>query len=145
MKHFASIAGAAVLALVVAGTVMAAPNTMNRMTNAISAHSRTINMGAQNKSKQVGQAWLKDTPGGLWVKVMLHGEPRGASEPAHIHPGSCAKLNPAPWRGLSNVVDGTSVTTLKGVTVAMIKKGHFAINVHQSAANLKHYVSCGDL
>lgn len=145
MISLGKFAIAAGLALAVSGAALAAPNAMNHMTNAMSTHAMTINMGAQNKSGQDGQAWLKDTPGGLWVKVMVHGEPRGASEPAHIHPGSCAKLTPAPWRGLSNVVNGTSVTTLKGVTVAMIKKGHFAINVHQSAANLKHYVSCGDL
>ncbi|MBV9719207.1 MAG: hypothetical protein JOZ77_07795 [Candidatus Eremiobacteraeota bacterium] len=105
----------------------------------------TINLGAQNGSKQDGQAFLNDTSGGLKVKIALKNEPAGASEPAHIHQGTCAKLNPAPWKALSNVVNGTSVTTLPGVTLAQLKKAHYAINVHESAANLKHYVSCGDL
>lgn len=142
LGKFAICAG---LALAVSGVALAAPNTINHMTNAMSTHAMTINMGAQNKSRQDGQAWLKDTPGGLWVKVMVHNEPRGASEPAHIHMGTCAKLNPAPSKALSNIVGGNSVTTLKGVTIAWIKKGHYAINGHQSAANLKHYVTCGDL
>ena len=145
MISLGRIALAGTLALGITGAALAAPNTMNHMTNAMSAHAMTINMGAQNGSKQSGQAWLKDTRGGLWVKVMLHNEPKGASEPAHIHMGTCAKLNPAPWKPLSNVVGGNSVTTLKGVTIAAIKKGRFAINAHQSAMNLKRYVSCGDL
>jgi Cu/Zn superoxide dismutase len=139
------IALATTLAFAVSGAALAAPNAVNHMTNAMSVHAQTINMGAQNGSKQDGQAWLKDTPGGLWVKIMVHNEPRGASEPAHIHTGKCEHLNPAPAKGLSNVVNGTSVTTLKGVTLAWVKKGHYAINVHQSTKNLKHYVSCGDL
>jgi hypothetical protein len=145
MLSVGRIALAATLALGISGAAMAAPNTVNHMTNAMSTHAMTINMGAQNGSRQDGQAWLKDTPGGLWVKVMLHNEPRGASEPAHIHMGTCAKLNPAPVKPLSNVVGGSSVTTLPGVTIAWVKRGHYAINAHQSAANLKHYVSCGDL
>jgi FtsP/CotA-like multicopper oxidase with cupredoxin domain len=124
---------------------VAAPNTMNHMTNAMSKNAMTINMGAQNGSKQNGQAWLNDTAAGLRVKIQLHNEPAGASEPAHIHQGHCAKLNPAPWKGLSNVVNGVSVTTIPHVTVADLKKAQYAINVHESAANLKHYVSCGDL
>lgn len=122
-----------------------APNTVNHMNNAMSAHSMTINLGAQNNSKQDGQAFLNDTPNGLRIKVQLKNEPAAASEPAHIHQGTCAKLNPAPWKPLSNVVGGLSVTTIKGLTLADLKKAHYAINVHQSAANLGHYVSCGDL
>lgn len=128
-----------------APALAAPPNTMNSMNNAMSRHALMINMGQQNRSGQDGQAWLKDTPRGLWVKVVVRNERRGASEPAHIHMGTCARLNPAPWKPLSNVIGGSSITTLPGVTVAWLKKGHYAINVHQSAANLRHYVSCGDL
>lgn len=125
--------------------VLAAPNTVNHVNNAMSAHSMTINMGAQNGSKQDGQAFLNDTPGGLKVKVQLKNEPAGASEPSHIHQGTCSKLNPAPWKPLSNVVGGVGTTTVPGVTIAQLKKAHYAINVHESAANLKRYVSCGDI
>jgi hypothetical protein len=134
-----------VIALGLTGSAMGAPNTMNHVDNAMSGHSMTINLGAQNGSKQDGQAFLNDTPNGLKVKVQLKNEPSGASEPAHIHEGTCAKLNPAPWKPLSNVVGGVSTTTIKGLTLAEVKKAKYAINVHQSAANLGHYVSCGDL
>jgi hypothetical protein len=123
----------------------AATNTANHINNAMSGHSMTINLGAQNGSKQDGQAFLNDTPSGLHVKVQVKNEPAGAVEPAHIHEGACAKLNPAPWKGLSNVIGGVSVTTIPGLTLAMLKKAHYAINVHESAAHLTNYVSCGDI
>jgi hypothetical protein len=124
---------------------LAAPNAMNNMTNMMSKHSLTINIGPENGSGQSGQAFVKDTPGGLSVKVQLKGEPPSSSEPAHIHDGTCAKLDPTPWKVLSNVVDGSSVTTVPGVTVAELKKGKYAINVHKSVKAIAHYVACGDL
>lgn len=140
-----SMVAAAGLATAMVAQAAAAPNTVNHMTNAVSPHALTINLGAQNGSKQDGQAWLNDTPGGLHVKLQVRNEPAGASEPAHIHQGRCAKLNPAPWRALSNVVKGVSVTTIPHVTIADLKKAPYAINIHQSLANIKHYVSCGDI
>ena len=83
-------------------------------------------MGEQNGSKQNGTATVKAIANGLWVKVSVFNEPKGACEPAHIHMGTCTKLNPAPWKVLSNVVNGTSITTVKGVSVADMKKGHYA-------------------
>jgi hypothetical protein len=145
MRIFQSATLALSLAVTFTATGLAATNTMNHVNNAMSAHSMTINLGAQNGSKQDGQAFLNDTSTGLRVKLQVKNEPAGASEPAHIHQGTCAKLNPAPWKGLSNVVGGVSVTTLPNLTLADLKKAHYAINIHQSAANLKHYVSCGDL
>ena len=133
------------VALFFASPAVAATNTMNHVNNAMSPHAMTINLGAQNGSQQEGQAFLTDTAAGLKVKVQLKNEPPHASEPAHIHQGTCAKLNPAPWKPLSNVVAGVSVTTIKGLTIADLKKAKYAINVHESAANLGHYVSCGDL
>ncbi len=131
--------------LAVTGTAFAVPNAMHAMHNAMSSKVLNINMGPQNGSKQNGTASIKDVSGGVAVKVSVFNEPKGASEPAHIHQGTCKNLNPAPYKPLSNVVHGTSVTTVKGVSVASLKKAHYAINVHESAANLKKYVSCGDI
>ncbi|HEV7179656.1 MAG TPA: hypothetical protein VGN11_07285 [Candidatus Baltobacteraceae bacterium] len=144
MKFFRSAALAAA-ALGLAIPALATPNAMHSMHNSMSGSALNLNMGQQNSSKQTGTAVVKTVPGGVWVKVSVLNEPKGASQPAHIHEGTCAKLNPAPYKPLSNVVNGTSVTTVKGVTIDQLKKGPYAINVHQSAANLAHYVSCGDL
>lgn len=147
MVHAGKFALAAVaLAMSVAcSSPEATTNTTNHVANAMSDDGQTIKMGDLNDSKQEGKAVLKDTPGGLQVTITVEDEPKGASEPAHIHAGTCEKLNPAPWKPLSNIVGGNSVTTLKGVTLAMIKKGQYAINGHESAKNLKKYVTCGDL
>lgn len=132
-------------ALAVCGTAFATPNTLHRMHNAMSGKTQNINMGAQNGSNQSGTASIMAVGGGVQVKVSVLHEPKGASEPAHIHQGTCAKLNPAPWKPLSNVVNGTSTTIVKGVTIDQLKAAHYAINVHKSASQLKVYVSCGDL
>lgn len=124
---------------------LAVPNMMHGMHNAMSSKVLNVNMGEQNASKQNGTATVKDVGGGVQVKVSVYNEPKTAKEPAHIHKGTCAKLDPAPWKPLKDIVGGTSVTIIKGVTVAELKKAHYAINVHQSAANLTRYVSCGDL
>lgn len=144
MQLSRSILGVAA-ALAMTGTALATPNVMHKMHNAMSGKVQNINMGAQNGSKQDGTAVVKGAPGGVWVKVSVFNEPKGASEPAHIHLGTCQKLNPAPWKVLNNVVNGTSITTVKGISVDQLKHGKYAINVHASAANLKKYVSCGGL
>jgi len=135
----------ALAASLIAGPAFATPNAMHNMHNSMSKSVLNINMGQQNSSKQNGTASLSAVPGGVLVTVSVMNEPANASQPAHIHQGTCAQLNPAPWKPLSNVVNGKSTTTVKGVTIADLKKAHYAINVHQSAANLAHYVSCGDI
>lgn len=127
-----------------AGAAIAAPNMLVSMHNP-NATSMNINMGAQNGSRETGTASLKQNGKNLWVKISLSNEPHGASQPAHIHMGTCATLNPAPWKVLKNVVNGTSVTTVPNLTIATLEKSKYAINVHESAANLKRYVSCGTL
>lgn len=137
------------MAVAVAATLTApAFATSNSKLNAQNQNSNTglnINMGAQNGSKQDGMASVKDVPGGVKVSIALKNTPSGSSEPAHIHKGTCAKLDPAPWKPLSNVVGGKSDSTVQGITVADLKKAHYAINVHKSASDIKTYVSCGDL
>jgi len=100
------------------------------------AVGRTVKMGAQSGSGQNGSATIVTKGTGIVVTVTVSNEPKGASEPAHIHLGTCKKLNPAPWKPLSNVVGGVSTTTLAS---------KYAINVHKSAADLKTYVSCGGI
>ncbi len=128
-----------------AGPAVQNVNPAHVARNEMSAHSLQINMGALNKSGQTGSASVADAKGGGIDVTIKINQPKGASQPAHIHKGTCAKLDPAPWKPLTAVVDGKSFTHVPGVTVAEIKKGKYAINVHKSANDLKTYVSCGDL
>lgn len=104
-----------------------------------------VKLSAQNKSKETGTATL--TPMGddkTKVEISLKGGPKGTPQPAHIHEGTCAKLDPKPKWGLESVVDGKSTTEVP-VGIAEIMQGAHAINVHKSGEDLKTYVSCGNI
>src|SRR5947207_4498308 len=107
--------------------------------------SVTVKMGAQNKSGETGTAKLTaEGADKTRVEISLKGGPKGVDQPAHIHEGSCAKLDPKPKQGLENVVDGKS-TTVVPMGLADLRKGNLAINVHKSKDDIKTYVSCGDI
>ena len=112
----------------------------------IQAKSKNLNvtMHALSGSGQSGTATLSSPSGGhQMVTIDLNGEPKGASEPVHIHPGSCAKPNPVPKVLLKPVVDGRSVTTIPALGS---KGGTWAILVHKGdMAAMNTYVSCGDV
>ncbi|MDQ6826579.1 MAG: hypothetical protein M3Z14_05185 [Candidatus Eremiobacteraeota bacterium] len=121
----------------------ATPNTMHHMGNAIHPSIININMAPLGGSKQNGTARLSQSGNNVMVKIAIFNEPRGASQAAHIHRGKCPNINPVPYKGLRNVVRGTSVTTLP-MNLRDLKRGQYAINVHD-AKNPKRYVSCGDI
>jgi hypothetical protein len=124
-----------------AGPALAADSTMKM---ASPKGMLTIPLGALNGSGESGTAALKDTPAGLWVALTLKGFPAGA-QPAHIHKGTCAKLDPKPEYPLSSVVSGKSTTTIKGLTIAKLLASPSAINVHKSTTEIATYVSCGNI
>ena len=103
-----------------------------------------VELGAQNGSGETGYAMLY--PHGAKTKVIVHlkGTPKGVAQPDHIHKGTCANLDPKPAYVLKPVVGGKSITMV-GASVADLLKEPMAINVHESATDLKKYVACGDI
>ncbi|MBV8171877.1 MAG: hypothetical protein JO219_08110 [Candidatus Eremiobacteraeota bacterium] len=100
---------------------------------------------AQNSSGQTGVAVLTPmTDNKTKVDVSVSGEPSGASEPAHVHLGTCNKLNVAPKYPLNPVVNGKSSTVLD-LPISQLETTPMAINLHQSAANIGTYVACGNI
>ena len=73
-----------------------------------------VPMKELNGSGENGSATLRDTPKGLVVTI--HIKNAKGPQPAHIHKGTCAKLDPKPEEALHNVVNGMSVTTVPGGT-----------------------------
>lgn len=128
MKTLFSFLAAALLTATVAQA--AAPQTV------------TVKMNALNKSGESGTATLTQVGNGVKVDVTIKGAP-ATDQPTHIHPGTCAKLNPAPEAPLTPLSNGRSVTVLSGKKLSQFTGGKFAINVHKSANDLKTYVSCG--
>jgi hypothetical protein len=138
MKFVVSLA---VLAVVFARwQSLAADNATTPQTASV-----VIPVAPQSDSKQTGTATLTSTPDNkTQVVVTIDGEPAGAQEPAHIHQGSCKNLNPKPVFPLNPIVDGKS-TTIVDAPLATLQTGQFAINAHQSMANIGVYVACADI
>jgi hypothetical protein len=108
------------------------------------AKSVTVRLRQQNKSGESGTARLTPEGDKTKVEVSLKGAPKGVSQPAHVHDGSCAKLDPKPKYPLQNVVDGKSTSEVP-VKLDELTGGNLAINVHKSAEEAKTYVACGDI
>jgi hypothetical protein len=104
----------------------------------------TVRLAQQNKSGEKGTARLTPQGDKTKVDINIKGGPKGVSQPAHIHDGSCAKLDPKPKYGLQNVVDGKSTSEVP-VKLDELTGGNLAINVHKSAEDIKTYVACGDI
>ncbi|HYO49536.1 MAG TPA: hypothetical protein VEW94_06760 [Chloroflexia bacterium] len=103
-----------------------------------------VTLSAQNDSNQTGSATLtKKGDNAVMVSINLS---NGTSEPqpAHIHKGTCANLDPNPAYPLSSGVNGNSETEV-AVSMDELSKGEYAINIHKSATEASVYVACGDL
>jgi len=98
----------------------------------------------QNGSGESGTVTLTPLGDKTRVDVALVGAPADTPQPAHVHLGSCAKLDPKPKYPLATVVDGFSTTTLD-VPIGQLTSGDFAVNVHKSTSEIPKYVACGDL
>ena len=106
--------------------------------------SVTVTLDQQNNSGQSGTAVLQDMGDGTTkVTVNISGG-SAVAQPAHIHDGPCATLNPKPKYPLTSLVNGTSETIVKQ-PLSDLAGGTYAINVHKSATEASVYVSCGNI
>ena len=103
----------------------------------------TVNLMAQNNSGETGTVTFTPQGEKTQVVIKINGAPASA-QPAHIHDGSCAALDPKPRVPLQDVVNGSSTTNVNMKLADIMSKGG-AINVHKSAAELTAYVACGEL
>ncbi len=103
-----------------------------------------VHLSPQNHSGETGTATLSQIGSNTVVNVVTKGGPANP-QPIHIHKGTCAKLNPAPFYPLTTLQGGKSVTTLKGVSLMSLQNGDFAINIHHSTSDIPTYYACGDI
>jgi hypothetical protein len=104
----------------------------------------TVKLYPQNKSGETATAVLTQVGPDVTVAVTTMGGPADP-QPIHIHQGTCANLNPKPTYPLTTVQDAKSMTTLKGLTLASLETGDFAINIHHSTSDIPTYYACGDI
>jgi LPXTG-motif cell wall-anchored protein len=114
-------------------------------TTAIAAaqQATTLQLVQQNNSGISGTATFTPSGGGLTVDLKVTGAGAGP-EPAHIHGGTCAQLNPTPEFTLASVTNGSSTTTLQTTLQSLAATPH-AVHMHKSADELSVYVACADI
>ncbi len=105
---------------------------------------RVFAIAAQNGSGEAGTVTLTAAGDKTRVDVALAGAPADTPQPAHVHPGPCAKLDPKPKFPLTPVVDGVS-TSMLDVPMSALTSGDLSVNVHKSTTEVAKYVACGDL
>lgn len=104
----------------------------------------TVQLKAQNGSNETGTATITETGNNqIEVTVSLSNAPADA-QPAHIHKGTCANLNPTPQYPLTSVTNGKSTTTV-ATNLTELTSQPYAVNVHKSATDVATYVSCGEI
>jgi len=130
-RSFAAAAAAALLCLAVPALAADGPH-------------RVYAISSQNGSGELGTVTLTAVGDKTRVDIALANVPTDVAQPAHIHEGTCAKLNPKPKYPLANIVDGTS-TYMVDAPMSQLVAGGFAVNVHKSTTDIPTYVACGDL
>lgn len=120
---------AATIAAVTCAVAAAYPSTLK------------IKLYAQNRPGETGTATFEQIPGGVQIVVKMVGGQNG-TQPIHIHTGTCGNLNPVPTYTLTNIVHGSSTTTISGINLGDLLKGSYVIDVHESSADIKRYVAC---
>jgi hypothetical protein len=104
----------------------------------------TVSLAEQSGSTQSGEAVLTAVDDSTTRVELSIGNGGDTPQPAHIHKGTCANLDPQPEHALEDVVAGESSTDVN-VALDELRNGEFAINVHKSADALQIYVACGDI
>jgi hypothetical protein len=105
---------------------------------------RVYAIAAQNGSGELGTVTLTAVGDKTRVDVALANAPTDVPQPAHIHEGSCAKLDPKPKYTLGVVTDGTA-TYMVDAPMSQLVAGGFSVNVHKSTKDIPTYVACGEL
>ena len=102
-----------------------------------------VHLVSQNASGETGTVTMLDGPLGLIVHVRVN--EMTLAQPAHVHKGTCAKLDPKPAYPLTTIADGQSQTTIPNVTVAQLTGRPYAVNIHKSTKDIPTYVACVDI
>ena len=101
-----------------------------------------VTLGPGRDGDQAGSAVLLSEGPKTEVDLFIKPLP-GATQPAHIHAGTCPVPGDVKYP-LTSVVDGKSKTTVDAALTDLLA-GSLAINTHLSAQNIGKYVACGNL
>src|SRR5207253_4893657 len=105
--------------------------------------ANTLQLTPQNNSGISGTATFTQSGSNVHVDIRVTGAGAGP-QPAHIHEGTCAALNPTPQFSLQSVTNGTSSTDIQTTLQTLTSTPH-AVHMHKSADELSVYVACADI
>ncbi len=95
-------------------------------------------------SGEAGCATPRGGNGVIFLGIKVGHEPAGAKQPSHIHKGKCGSNGPVAIP-LKDVVNGMSATTIPYAKWKTVNHGGYYINIHESADNIPHVVSCANI
>lgn len=101
----------------------------------------TLTLGPGRDATQTGT--IQITAMGNQTRVVIDAQPQGASQPAHIHVGSCPGVGAVAFP-LTNVANGKSETTVNA-SWATIQAAQHSINIHRSPTEAAIYTACVNL
>ena len=101
-------------------------------------------LNAVGGSGESGCATPRGGNGVIFLAIKVTGEPAGADQPSHVHRGKCGSNGPIAIP-LTNVRGGTSVTNIPNAKWSTVNHGGYYINIHESADNIPHIVSCANI
>jgi hypothetical protein len=114
-------------------------------TLALAAGPVKLTLHPQNHSGETGYVTMTQDGDNVVVAVTTTNAPEATAQPIHIHKGTCETLDPKPAYPLTTLQAGTSTTTLKGMTLAQLENGDYAINIHHSTSDVPTYYACGNI
>jgi hypothetical protein len=111
-------------------------------TPAVEEREVSVTLDELNDSGMSGEAVLTEAEDGTQVSLAVEGATGG--HPVHIHFGTCDNLGEiaAPLSDINET--GMSETTVD-LTIDELTGEEYAINAHESAANITNYVACGEI
>jgi len=131
--------------LVVAAMAFIGLSTSGAYAQGAGPGNRTvIQLAEENGSGQTGTATLTGTDDGKIMVMVELSNGTSVAQPAHIHKGTCANLDPKPAYPLTSLTNGVSDTTVD-VSMETLMAGEYAINIQKSAAEASVYVACGNI
>ena len=132
MKTFAAVSCGLILSLALTSASLAKD-----------AAGIPVQLTPLNNSGETATAIFEQVDDGVKVSVKTKNG-LAEAQPMHIHTGNCDNQPAVKWK-LESVVDGSSVTMLKGVKLSELNAGDYAINIHKSTKDMGTYVSCANL
>jgi len=105
------------------------------------ADRKVFRIAGEGTGAQVGYATVIASGANSKIATWVTPGAKGVAQPMHVKSGTCSNLG-ATLHTLASVVDGRSITTLAGVSMASLRDGSSVINLQKSATESSVNTAC---